>query len=43
MELENIIRKIVNKKLNNPIIKLLKGIKIKTILKKSNFSKKKMG
>ena len=41
MELENIIRKIVNKKLNNPILKLLQEIKIKTILKKSNFIKKK--
>jgi len=41
MELENIITKIVNEKLNNPIFKLLQKIKIKTILKKSNFIKKK--
>ena len=41
MELENIITKIVNDKLNNPIFELLKEIKIKTILKKSNFIKKK--
>jgi hypothetical protein len=40
MELENIITKIVNKKLNNPIFELLKEIKIKTILKRSNFIKK---
>ena len=40
MELENIITKIVNKKLNNPILKLFQEIKIKTILKKSNFIKK---
>jgi hypothetical protein len=41
MELENIITKIVNDKLNNPIFELFKEIKIKTILKKSNFIKKK--
>jgi len=41
MELENIITKIVSEKLNNPIFKLLQEIKIKTILKKSNFIKKK--
>jgi len=42
MELENNITKILNEKLNNPILKLLQEIKIKTILKQSNLIKKRV-
>ena len=40
MGLDNLITNIVNEKLNNPILKILKEIKIVTILKQSNFIKK---
>jgi len=40
MKLENIIARTVNSRLKNPIIDVLKEIKIANILKKSNFVKK---
>lgn len=40
MGLDNLITNIVNEKLNNPILEILKEIKIVTILKQSNFTKK---